>query len=160
AFTVCCFSYGKHTLTVRARGAKGSSHGTGADVAVDAFRAGSTIVASPVLTYTWGIVTASSASGGKYSWTDQGGASASLRFLGTGIEWDTVTGPQMGRARVYIGGVLKLSAANYSGTTTYNVAKIFSGLTDAVHTVKVVVLGTHRTSSTGSYVAIDRWVVT
>jgi hypothetical protein len=160
AFTVSGFPYGKHTITVRVRGSKGSRYGTGTDVAVDAFSSGSSIIASPGLTFTWGIVKAAGASAGAYSWTDEGGATASLTFRGTQIEWDTVTGPQMGRARVYIDGVLKVSADNYSGSLTYNVAKIFSGLTDTVHTIKVVVLGSHRTSSTGSYVAIDRWVVT
>ena len=160
AFTVSGFAYGKHTLTVRARGAKGSSHGTGTDVAVDAFRSGSSIISSPGLSYTWGVVKASSASAGAYSWSDEGGSTASFTFRGTQVEWDTVLGPQMGRARVYIDGVLKLSADNYSGTTTYGVAKIFSGLSDAVHTVKIVVLGTHRSSSHGSFVAVDRWVVT
>jgi hypothetical protein len=160
AFTVTGFSYGTHTLTVRVRGSKGSRYGTGTDVAVDAFRSGSSIIASPGLTYTWGIVTASSASAGKYSWTDKGGATASFTFRGTQIEWDTVLGPQMGAAWVYIDGVKRLSADNYAATTTYNVARIFSGLTDGLHTVKIVVLGKHRASSTGSYVAIDRWVVT
>jgi hypothetical protein len=160
AFTVSGFSYGKHTLTLRARGTKGSSHGTGTDVAVDAFRSGSSIVASPGLTYTWGTAKASSASGGAYALSDEGTSTASFTFRGTAVEWDTVLGPNMGRARVYIDGVLKLSADNYSGTTTYGVAKIFSGLTDTVHTLKIVVLGTHRATSHGSYVAIDRWVVT
>ncbi|HLW18504.1 MAG TPA: hypothetical protein VKV69_14200, partial [Actinomycetota bacterium] len=160
AFTVSGFSYGKHTLTVRVRGSKGSRFGSGTDVAVDAFQSGSSIIASPGLTYTWGIVKAAAASAGAYSWTDEGGATVSFTFRGTQLEWDTVLGPQMGRAKVYIDGVLKNSADNYAGTTTYGVAKIFPGLSDAVHTVTIIVLGTHRTASTGSYVAIDRWVVT
>ena len=160
AFTVSGFAYGRHTITVRARGAKGSSHGTGTDVAVDAFRSGSSIIASPVLSYTWGVVKASSASAGGYSWSDLAGSTASFTFRGTQVEWDTVLGPQMGRAKVYIDGILRLSVDNYSGTTTYGVAKAFSGLSDAVHTLTIVVQGTHRSSSHGSFVAIDRWVVT
>jgi len=160
AFTVSGFAYGRHTVTVRARGAKGSSHGTGTDVAVDAFRSGSSIIASPVLSYTWGVVKASSASAGGYSWSDVAGSTASFTFRGTQVEWDTVLGPQMGRAKVYIDGILRLSVDNYSGTTTYGVAKAFSGLSDAVHTLTIVVQGTHRSSSHGSFVAIDRWVVT
>jgi len=159
AFTVCCFTYGRHTLTVRARGAKGSSHGTGTDVAVDAFRSGSTIISSPSVTYTWGIVKAAAAYAGAYSWTDKGGATASLTFRGTAIEWDTVLGPQMGRVWVYIDGVRKMSTSNYAATTSY-VSRVFSGLSDSVHTIKILVLGTHVSGSTGSFVAVDRWVVT
>jgi hypothetical protein len=160
AFTVSGFSYGKHTLMIRVRGARGSSHGTGSNVAIDAFRSGSTIIASPSLSYTFGVAKTASAFGGAYASSDEFGSTAFFTFRGTAVEWDTVTGPFMGAAKVYIDGVLKLSADNYSATNTYGVAKIFSGLTDTVHTIKIVVQGRHRAASRGSYVAIDRWVVT
>src|SRR5207245_4942738 len=102
AFTVSGFAYGRHTITVRARGAKGSSHGTGSDVAVDAFRSGSSIIGSPGLSYTWGVVKASSASAGGYSWSDSAGSTASFTFRGIQVEWDAVLGAEMGRQKGYV----------------------------------------------------------
>jgi hypothetical protein len=160
AFTVSGFRYGKHTLTIRVRGAKGSSHGTGTNIAVDAFRSGSSIIASPSVTYTFGVAKAAAAFGGAYASSDEFSSTAFFTFRGTAVEWDTVLGPYMGAAKVYIDGILKLSADNYAATNTYRIARIFSGLSDTVHTIKIVVLGRHRAASHGSYVAIDRWVVT
>jgi hypothetical protein len=37
--------------------------------------------------------------------------------------------------------------------------RIAAGLVDGSHTVGIVVVGTHRSASSGSNVAIDRWVV-
>jgi hypothetical protein len=160
AFTVSGLPYGAHTLTIRVRGAKGSSHGTGTNIAIDAFTVGRTLNVTPGLASAWATVTASSALGGLYSWSDLAGSTASLVFRGTQVEWDTVTGPQMGIARVYIDNVLKATIDNYSAATAYNVKKMFSGLSDAVHTLTIIVQGTHRTASHGSFVAVDGWVVT
>jgi hypothetical protein len=159
AFTVVGLTSGSHTLTIRVRGLKGSSHGTGTNVAVDAFTTGRTLVTSPALTYTWGTVKTTSASGGAFIRSDEGGSTTLFRFRGTAVEWDTVTGPNMGRALVYIDGVLKASVDNYASTYHFRVARIFSGLPDSVHTLKILVLGTHRAGSNGSWIAIDRWVV-
>jgi hypothetical protein len=159
AFTLSGLRSAQHTLQILVVGSKGSSHGTGTDVAVDAFRVGRTTVSSPSVSYTWQVVRTSAASGGAYIRSDTGGSSTSFSFRGTRVDWYTVTGPGMGAARVYIDGVLKLSADNYSATTHYGVARSFTGLTDAVHTVRIVVLGTHRAASSASFVAIDRFMV-
>jgi hypothetical protein len=158
-FTISGLRSGKHSLVIRVRGVKGSSAGTGSDIAIDAFRTGSTTTASPKLAYTWGIVRTSRASGGTYARSDERGSTASFRFRGTRVEWDTVTGPGMGMARVYIDGVFKGTVNNYSSITHYNVARVYSGLSDAMHTITIVVTGTHQAASTGSVAAIDRWVV-
>jgi hypothetical protein len=160
AFTLSGLTSSHHTLVIRVRGVKGSSRGTGSDIAVDAFRVGSTTVNSPAVAYTWGIVKTSSASAGAYARSDEPYSTTSFRFRGTKVEWDTVTGPGMGRARVYIDGVLKGTVDNYSAISHYNVAKIYGGLTDALHTIAIVVTGTRQSASTGTVVAIDRWVVT
>src|SRR5439155_4373609 len=117
-------------------------------------------VTSPTLTYTWGTVKVSAASGGAYIQSNEGGSTTLFAFRGTSVEWDTVVGPAMGRALVYIDGVLKASIDNYSSTYHYGVAKVFSGLSDSVHTLKILVLGTHRSAATGSWIVIDRWAVT
>ena len=160
AFTLSGLSSSRHTLVIRVRGVKGSSNGTGSDIAVDAFRVGSTTVNSPAVAYTWGILKTSSASAGAYARSDEPYSTTSFRFRGTQVEWDTVTGPGMGRARVYIDGVLKATVDNYSAISHYNVAKIYGGLTDALHTITIVVTGTRQSASTGTVVAIDQWVVT
>jgi hypothetical protein len=160
AFTVVGLGSASHTLTIRVRGARGSSHGTGTDVAVDAFKTGRTLVTSPTLTYTWGTVKVSAASGGVYIQSNEARSTTSFTFRSTSVEWDTVVGPAMGRASVYVDGVLKATFDNYSSTYHYGVARIFSGLSDSVHTLKILVLGTHRSTSTGSWIVIDRWVVT
>lgn len=160
AFTVSGFSYAGHTLTVRVRGVKGNSHGTGTNVAIDAFSARGILVSTPSLSYVWGTVATSAALGSLYSWANEPGASASFTFRGTSIEWDTVTGPQMGLCKVYIDGVLKATINNYSPATTYNVKKTFTGLTDAVHSIRIIVSGTHQAASSGSFIVVDGWVVT
>jgi hypothetical protein len=160
----------QHTFLIVVRGQKGSSQGTGTDIAVDGFkwaRLGADrhttfyeTLSTPKGTYSWGTVSTPLASRGVYVQSDEGFSSASFTFRGTAVEWDTVLGPSMGRAKVYIDGVLKASVDNYAATTQYYFAKIFTGLTDAVHTIKIVVLGTHRSEATASLIAIDRWVVT
>ena len=37
--------------------------------------------------------------------------------------------------------------------------RLVSGLTDALHTVKLVVLGTHHKGAKGSFVTVDRFLV-
>ena len=160
AFTVSGFSYGAHTLTVRVRGAKGSSHGTGTNVAIDAFSARGILVSAPSLSYVWGTVSTVAALGNLYSWANEPGASASFTFRGTSIEWDTVTGPQMGLCKVYVDGVLKATVNNYSAALTYHVKKMFTGLTDTVHSIRIIVSGIHQAASSGSFIVVDGWVVT
>jgi hypothetical protein len=160
AFSVVGLTLASHTLTIHVRGLKGSSHGSGTDVAVDAFKTGRTLVTSPTLTYTWGTFKTSAASGGAYIRSNEGGATTLFAFRSTSVEWDTVTGPNMGRALVYIDGVLKTSVDNYSSTNHFGVARVFSGLSNTVHTLKILVLGTHRAASTGSWIVMDRWIVT
>ena len=159
AFTVSGLSASPHVLTIRVRGVKGSSSGTGTYIALDALRTNGVTVSSPHATYTWGVVSSSSSSGGSYIRSDLAGEYTQFRFRGTQLEWDTILGPGMGLAKVYIDGVLKGTVDNYSATATYKFARIYGGLTDSVHTFKVVVLGTHRAASNGAMIAIDRWIV-
>jgi bacillopeptidase F len=159
AFSLAGLRSGRHTLQIGVRGAKGSSHGTGTNIAIDGFRVGRSIISSPTLTYTWQVVKTSLASGGAYIRSDLSGATTSFTFRGTRVDWYTVLGSSMGRAKVYIDGVLKASVDNYAATTQYGVSRSFSGLSDAVHTIKIVVLGTHRPAATASFIAIDRLVV-
>jgi hypothetical protein len=160
AFTISSLSPSAHVLTIRVRGVKGSTHGTGSYIAVDALRTNGRTVSTPGLTYTWGVVSSASSSGNAYTRADLAGEYTQFRFRGTQVEWDTVLGPGMGMAKVYIDGVLKGTVDNYSATAQYGFARIYGGLTDAIHTFRVVVLQKHRAAANGSMIAIDRWIVT
>jgi hypothetical protein len=125
---------------------------------VDAMKVGTTLVSNPVLTTRFAGVLTSLASGGRYGVADQSGDVFALAFRGTSLSWYTVTGTAMGRAKVYVDGVYKGTFDNYASATHYNVRRTWS-FTDKVHTIKIVVLGTHRTGAKGSRVAVDRLVV-
>jgi hypothetical protein len=150
---------GKHTLRIVVRGEKGSSHGTGTLVSVDAFKVGSSVAATPALAYTWQRVSASAAHGGGYAVEDLAGATFTLTFRGTGIAWTTVTGPGMGKAQVKIDGHNKGTFDQWSRSLRYGVVRSFTGLSDGVHTVTITVLGKHRSGATGNAVAVDQLVV-
>ena len=64
----------------------------------------------------------------------------------------------MGKAKVYVDGVLKATVDNNSKRGGWNVRRAVTGLSDAVHTVKIVVAGKRR-ASTGTTIVVDRWLV-
>gem|GEM_PF-3395545 len=150
-----------HVLKIVVRGLKGSTAGTDSQVVVDDFVVGSSVTQqnAPGVTYSWGAVTASSAIGGSYATDDDVGAQYLFSFRGTAIKWMTVLGPRMGEAAVYVDGVLKGTFNNYASSVVYRAARSISGLTDAAHTLQILVLGKHSSSSTGSQVAVDAFVV-
>ncbi|MFA5890582.1 MAG: IPT/TIG domain-containing protein [Actinomycetota bacterium] len=148
-----------HEITIKVTGKKGSSSGTGTLVAVDAFKWDGVVDASPDVDAFWKRFSASSASGGKFASSPTKGANVWFSFRGTGVDWYTVTGTNQGKATVYIDGVSKGTFDNYSSSTKYGVRRSFRGLSDEEHTIRIVVAGTKNSSSSGTYVAVDRWVV-
>jgi len=150
---------GSHTITIRVRGLKGAAGGTGTDIAVDAFQVGATRFDTPSVTYSWRRAGSSFASGGAYALSDGKGSAATFTFRGTGFDWYTVLGPSMGKANVYVDGVLIIQFDNYASSTQYNVRRTFRKLSDAIHTVTIKLTGTRRSASSGTVVAVDRWVV-
>jgi bacillopeptidase F len=150
---------GSHTITIRVRGLKGASGGTGTDIAVDAFQVGATRFDTPSVTYSWRRAGTSLASGGAYAMSDGSGSAATFTFRGTGFDWYTVLGPSMGKANVYVDGVLIIQFDNYASSTQYNVRRTFRKLSDTIHTVTIKLTGTRRSASSGTVVAVDRWVV-
>ena len=159
ARTISGLSSGTHALTVIVRGLKGSTNGTDTNIAIDAFTVGGIRQNSPSLTYSWSKITTSHASGHMYVESDLLGETVNFTFRGTRVDWYTVLGSSMGRARVYIDGAFVGTFDNYSSSTHYLYDRSFRGLSDGVHTIKIRVLGTHRSASDGSLVAVDRWVV-
>ncbi|MEW6059368.1 MAG: GH25 family lysozyme, partial [Actinomycetota bacterium] len=144
---------GAHTIAVVVKGKK-SPGATDTQVAVDAFRAGRKLHATPAVTAVWTPVEALQASGSSFTQTDLAGSSIRLRFRGTAIDWYTVTGPNRGRASIYVDGRLVRTVDGYSAETVYGVRRRVGNLADAVHTIRIVVLGESRRAATGSMVAV------
>jgi GH25 family lysozyme M1 (1,4-beta-N-acetylmuramidase) len=150
---------GPHTLTVEVLGTKRPAAG-GTRVAVDALRWGGQTHAGPSPTSaTWAAAASASASGGSYAVSDARDAFARLRFQGTGASLRTLRGPAMGRAEVWVDGALVRVVDLYAPAPAFATVRLAAGLADGPHTVRIVVLGSHRATSSGNGVAIDRWLV-
>ena len=65
----------------------------------------------------------------------------------------------MGRAVVWVDGSFVKTVDLYATTSGFATVPLVSGLPDGIHTVRVVVLRTHRAASAGDGVALDRWIV-
>ena len=150
---------GAHTITIAALGTH-STRANGTGVGVDAVRAGGTLHANPKpRDTTWGRATSPDAADGVYVFDDVAGASASLRFTGTGATWVTARGPSMGIAQIWVDGKRLKTVDLYAGTRTFGVQRTVSGLADRAHVMKIVVLGTHARASAGTTVVTDGWIV-
>jgi hypothetical protein len=147
-----------HVVKIVVKGKKGNRHGKGTFVAVDAFKVGKKLTASPVVTASWRRATVAGASGHGYGRTDLKRATASFTFVGTGADWVTTTGPTFGKVAVYVDGTKTGVIDNWSAKTTYQVTHSTSVLPPGTHTVKLVVLGSKRARAKGSYVAVDSWL--
>lgn len=149
---------GPHTLKIVVRGLKGASTATDSLVSIDAFVVNAVVSQQTAATYAWKTVAAAGANGGTYAIEDLTGASYSVTFRGTSVRWYTVYGPAMGKANLYVDGVLKGTFSHYAKALTYGKAHAVTGLLDGVHTVKIVVLGSKVTAATGTGIAVDRIV--
>jgi len=157
--TIGGLSNTNHTLTIVVRGARGSTAGTDTQIVVDAMTSSLKLQSAPALAFGWGGVAATGLSGGKAVRANLGGAAAQFTFRGTSVAWTTVVGRDMGRASIYVDGALKATVDNYASATAYGVVRRVTGLSDAVHTVRIVALGTRRTGATGTWVVVDRFTV-
>ena len=99
------------------------------------------------------------ASGGSFTVAGRADASVRMRFHGTGVDWTTVTGPNRGRAEIYVDGALVRTHDLYSVTRTFGVVVHIDGLADGAHLLRIVATGRGRPASTGSVVAVDRFDV-
>jgi GH25 family lysozyme M1 (1,4-beta-N-acetylmuramidase) len=149
---------GEHSITIRVLG-RARGRATDTQVVVDAFRAGGTLVRNPHIDATWGIVERGSASGGSLGSSDLARSSAEVTFRGTGIDWYTARGPDQGRAAIYVDGLLVRTVDNYAASPAFGVARSIAGLTDGVHTLRIVVLATTRPAATGALVSVDRFSI-
>jgi hypothetical protein len=82
-----------------------------------------------------------------------------VTFRGTGIDWYTARGPDQGRAKIYVDGLLVRTVDNYAASPAFGVARSITGLADGVHTLRIVVLATARPAATGALVSVDRFSI-
>ena len=107
----------------------------------------------------WTRVRDAAAFKGTYVVSDKAGSTVRLSFDGTGIDWVTSTGPNRGRAQVYVGGDLVRTIDLYARRRTFGVIRRFSDLAEGTHAIKIVVTGRARPAARGAMVAIDRFDV-
>ena len=145
---------GPHTITIRVLGrARGSA--SDSQVVVDAFRADGRTVSNPDLRTTWGSVAAAGASAGTLWSSDLSRSTVELTFSGTAVDWVTARGPDQGRAEVSIDGLVVRTVDNYAAQRAFGVARSFGGLSEGVHTIRIVVLGDARPAAKDELVSVD-----
>jgi hypothetical protein len=64
-------------------------------------------------------------------------------------------GRAYGKASIYIDGKLVRTVDQYAAATKFKTSRLVGNLTDARHTLRVVVLGQHRKASRGTMIAVD-----
>jgi hypothetical protein len=158
ARTIKGLKAGTHRLKIVVAGRKGNTKGTGTDVVLDAVKVGKKLVRNAPA-FTWQHVSATTASAGGYAVSAKKGATVSFTFRGTSVSWVSAKGPAMGKAKVYVDGVLKGTVDNFAKRSGSRLTRAYTGLADKVHTVTVVATGTKRKASKGTSVVVDRWLV-
>ncbi len=146
-----------HTLTIRVTGTKNNASGN-YWVVVDAFKVNGVKTEDSALKVqygSWKGVSNASASGGSYQVSSTAGAITTLPFTGTSITWVTATGPNMGKAEVWIDGVLVKTEDLYTSTPTYQVTKKYGNLANAFHVLQIRALGTKNAKATDARVVVD-----
>ncbi|HEX5192254.1 MAG TPA: beta-galactosidase [Solirubrobacteraceae bacterium] len=108
----------------------------------------------------WPHVRNQSYTGGDYdkteSFSDNAGDSLTVKFTGTAISWIAPTANNHGIADVYLDGTQVATVDGYSASTDFQQVEYqVSGLTDAAHTLKIVVSGSKNPASAGTYVSVD-----
>ncbi|MGB8643725.1 MAG: CARDB domain-containing protein [Anaerolineae bacterium] len=110
----------------------------------------------PAIQYdNWRGVRDNNASGGTYRVSRVANDKATFKFSGTSITWVTRIGPAQGIAKILIDSVSKGTPDLYSPTDQWQVAKTYSGLANAAHTLVIQVTGTKNASATDTNVVID-----
>jgi GH25 family lysozyme M1 (1,4-beta-N-acetylmuramidase) len=124
-------------------------------VAIDALRWGGVTRPDPAGRAAWGRHEGEAIS----AISDVAGATARLRFTGSGVMVRLARGPSMGKAELRIDGTTVRVVDLYATEPGYRTVEIAEGLVDGQHTATVVVLGIHRPASRHDAVAVDGWLV-
>jgi hypothetical protein len=153
----------RHNLTVVVTGTKPSAS-KGTWVNLDSVTVGNTVKQETAMVQGFRQVTAAPAYGGAYSTIDHatrgdsgGKPTYRLRFRGTSVSVHAVLGPNSGKAAIYVDGVLKKKVNLTASGQAYDVDVFSMSLTDKIHEIRVVPLGTR--SGKRSAVGIDRFVI-
>jgi alpha-L-fucosidase 2 len=96
---------------------------------------------------------------GRVAGSDLSGASAEVRFRGTGVVWTTVTGPNHGLAAIWIDGQVERIVDTYSRRRVDGVRHRVTGLAPGLHTIQIEVLGRSDPRATGRVVSVDGFAV-
>ena len=84
------------------------------------------------------------------------GASVTIAFTGTGLDWIARKGSSSGIARVTLDGTTPVTVDLYNSSTLYKQRVWSSGLlTSGAHTVKIEYTGTKRSAATSAAINID-----
>lgn len=156
ARTVKGLTKGSHTVEIRALGKKGAKAGKGTFVAIDGFRVGKTVTATPSLSKVgWQHIVSVSASDSGYVVADLKGQSMKTTVRGTSVTVHGVRGPAYGKAGIFVDGKLMKTVDLYASSVAWGDVATVTGLTDATHTVLIKVLGAKNAKSSGTAVVVD-----
>ena len=109
----------------------------------------------------WSTLSNSSYSGRSMKQTRSSGASVTISFTGTGLDWITRIGSTNGKARVTLDGGAPVLVDLYNRTTLYKRKVWTTGpLAEGAHTVKIEWTGQRNPSAGGTYVGIDALDIT
>ena len=150
-----------HTIVINALRTKNVSS-SGYNVRLDALIVGAmTTQESGVAIQwdTWKSVADPNATDGTYRSAAVAGASASVSFTGTSIDWITSRGKTFGKVSIAIDGVSKDTVDLYQPATTWHALITFGGLTSGHHTMVIGVLGQKNASATSTKVVVDGFIV-
>ena len=103
----------------------------------------------------WVPAKSTKASGGTYISAATSSSFVSFDFRGRSVDLTTATGPNYGKAQIFIDGISQGVVDLFSTRQQWRVVKSFGGLAPGAHTIKVSVLGAKNPSSHGKNVVVD-----
>jgi hypothetical protein len=100
-------------------------------------------------------------SGGSATMAMDAGSQGKFTFTGTGVKWIGYRDQWSGIAKVYLDGVLKATIDTYSASAQAQTAEYsVSGLSNAAHSLTIVVTGQRDSKSSEDWVWVDAFDVT
>jgi bacillopeptidase F len=96
---------------------------------------------------------------GTQTFSNKAGDTASFLFSGTAVTYLYAVQPNMGHAKVLIDGNVVTADLDEYSATELRQQITYTGLTYGTHTIAVQVLGTKDSTSTGTFVIVDGFLV-